>query len=157
MRGERLDNIYRGMKQRCYYPKHTAYERYGGRGITVCEEWKNSSKPFFEWALANGYEDHLTLDRIDPNGNYEPSNCRWVTMREQAYNRRSQSGTGVVGVSYHKRDRLYEAYIRVGKRLYHLGSSKNLQEACALRKQAELALSKSTTFETNIHTITPNN
>ena len=140
MKGERLDNIYRGMKQRCYYHKHKAYERYGGRGITVCDEWKNSSKAFFEWALANGYEEHLTLDRIDNNGNYQPSNCRWITQREQCCNRRTKSNTGVVGVCYNKRDKLYEAYIRIDGTLRHLGSSKVFQEAIALRKQAEAEL-----------------
>ena len=137
MKSKRLDNIYRGMKQRCYYPKHTAYKRYGGRGITVCEEWKNSSKSFFEWALANGYEEHLTLDRIKNDGNYEPSNCRWITAREQAYNRSTRSSTGVVGVSYHKRDKLYCSYIRINGKLHHLGYSKDLKEAVALRKRAE--------------------
>jgi hypothetical protein len=128
------------MKQRCYYPKHTAYEIYGGRGITVCEEWKNSSKAFFEWALANGYEEHLTLDRIDNDGNYEPSNCRWISYREQATNRRSKSNTGVVGVSYHKQHKRYDAYIRIDGKLHHLGSSKDIKEAIALRKQAEATL-----------------
>ena len=140
MKGERLDNIYRGMKQRCYYSKHRAYAIYGGRGITICDEWKKSSKPFFEWALANGYEDHLTLDRIDPNGNYEPSNCRWVTVREQSYNRRSKSNTSVVGVSYNKQHKKYEAYIRIDGILRHLGQSKDLQEAVAMRKRAEAEL-----------------
>ena len=140
MNSKRLDNIYRGMKQRCYYQKHKAYKNYGGRGISVCDEWKNSSKAFFKWALSNGYEEHLTLDRIDNNGNYEPSNCRWVSQREQATNKRSKSNTGVVGVSYNKQHKLYDAYIRVGKKLHHLGRSKDLQEAIALRKQAESAL-----------------
>ena len=142
MKGERLDNIYRGMKQRCYYQKHKAYKRYGGRGITVCDEWKNSSKAFFEWAMAYGYEEHLTLDRIDNNGNYEPSNCRWITQREQCYNRRTKSNTGVVGVCYNKGCKLYEAYIRINGTLRHLGSSKDLQEAIAMRKQAEAELIK---------------
>lgn len=153
MESKRLESIYHGMKQRCYYQKHKAYKNYGGRGITVCEEWKNSSKAFFEWALANGYEEHLTLDRIENDGNYEPSNCRWVSQREQCNNKRNKSNTGVVGVCYHKRDKLYEAYIRVGKKLHHLGSSKDLQEAIALRKQAEMLCQR----EPNVHTITPNN
>ena len=140
MKGERLDNIYHGMKLRCYNSNHNAYQNYGGRGITVCDAWKNSSKAFFEWALANGYEEHLTLDRINNDGNYEPSNCRWITPREQAYNRRTKSNTNVVGVSYHKNAQRYEAYIRIDGKLRHLGSSKDLQEAIALRKQAESAL-----------------
>ena len=140
MRPKRLENIYHGMKQRCYYKNHTHFKNYGGRGITVCDEWKNSSKSFYEWALANGYEDRLTLDRIDNNGIYEPSNCRWITHREQCINRRTISNTGVVGVCYDKNKNRYQAYIRIGKTLRHLGSSKNLQEAVALRRQAESAL-----------------
>lgn len=140
MRIKRLESIYHGMKQRCYYEKHTGYERYGGRGITVCDEWKNSYKAFFKWALANGYNEHLTLDRIDNDGNYEPSNCRWITVREQAYNRCNQSNTGVVGVYYNEAKNLYEARIRIGTKLLYLGRSKDLQEAIALRKQAESTL-----------------
>ena len=144
MRPKRLENIYAGMKQRCYYKKHNAFNLYGGRGITVCDEWKNSSKAFYEWALANGYQDHLTLDRIDNDGNYEPSNCRWVTYREQASNRRTISNTGVVGVCYNKGKNRYDAYIRITGKLHHLGYTKNLQEAIALRRQAEATLCNQT-------------
>ena len=62
---------------------------YGGRGITVCDEWKNSFESFYEWAMSNGYREDLTIDRINVNGNYEPSNCRWATIAEQQANKRS--------------------------------------------------------------------
>ena len=99
----RLHRIHHNMKNRCYNQNFKEYKNYGGRGITVCEEWLNPEKikidgthisntskglvSFKEWALANGYSDELTLDRIDVNGNYEPSNCRWVSRKTQCNNK----------------------------------------------------------------------
>lgn len=86
---ERLYNIWLHMKDRCNNPNFKSYHNYGGRGISVCEEWSNSYQTFREWALENGYSDELTIDRIYVNGNYSPSNCRWLTRQEQSYNKRT--------------------------------------------------------------------
>jgi hypothetical protein len=76
------------MKQRCYNEHRKYYPDYGGRGIKVCSEWHDFAN-FREWALSNGYQDNLSIDRIDVNGNYEPSNCRWTTNVEQQRNCRN--------------------------------------------------------------------
>lgn len=78
----RIHNIWKGMKNRCYNKSNHKYKYYGGRGITVCDEWKNNFKAFYEWAMSHGYRDDLTIDRIKNDGNYEPSNCQWLTVQE---------------------------------------------------------------------------
>lgn len=84
----RLYRIWLNMRTRCSNPKAINWERYGGRGIAVCDEWEASYEAFRDWALANGYADHLSIDRENNAGSYEPGNCRWVTAKEQANNRR---------------------------------------------------------------------
>ncbi len=85
----KLYAIYNCIINRCYNNKNKDFNNYGNRGITVCDEWRYDFKKFYDWAMTNGYEKGLTIDRINNNGNYEPNNCRWITMKQQSFNRRT--------------------------------------------------------------------
>lgn len=80
----RIYSTWQNMRQRCSNPRRDNYPRYGGKGVRVCKEWNESFVAFRDWAFANGYAEHLTIDRINARGNYEPGNCRWVTKSENS-------------------------------------------------------------------------
>lgn len=95
----RIYAIWVNMKKRCYNPNHISYKNYGGRGIFVCEQWLNDFQLFRTWAMENGYNEKLTIDRIDNDGNYYPENCRWATVRQQSNNKRNNYKVTLNGVT----------------------------------------------------------
>lgn len=130
------------MRDRCLNKNSPSYPYYGGRGITICERWLSSSANFIEdmgWRPKG-----MTLDRIDNNGNYEPGNCRWVTMKEQAGNRRKQrvgglqpnSASGLKGVKLNSKG-VWEAYGKENSHQKHLYYGPDFFEACCARKSWE--------------------
>ncbi len=124
----RLYNIWRAMKSRCYQSNNDHYQHYGGRGITICDEWRNDFIPFQDWALKNGYKEHLTIDREDNDGNYEPDNCRWITKKLQNINKRkNKSELNIRGV-YKSKDR-FRALISINGKSITLGIFDTVKEA----------------------------
>lgn len=102
----RLYSIWENMKSRCYNKNVPKYETYGKKGVRVCKEWKDSYDDFHDWAISHGYNSSLSLDRINPDGNYEPSNCRWANNTEQANNKTNSRKDGVKQERAHRLDSL---------------------------------------------------
>ena len=91
----RLYGVWNSMRSRCYRPADKHFHHYGGRGITVCNEWLNNFQAFYDWAMSNGYDENAprgqcTIDRIDNDKGYSPDNCRWITIQEQQFNKRTR-------------------------------------------------------------------
>ncbi len=128
LRDTKLYSVWASIKGRTLNPKNKLYNDYGGRGITICDEWKNDFMSFYNWALSNGYEENkgLSIDRIDNDGNYEPNNCRWTTQNIQARNQRIRKNntSGYKGVSYNKGNNKCVAQIVVNNKRIYLGSFK---------------------------------
>lgn len=91
----RLYHTWMDMKSRCYDKNVEAYRFYGARGIKICHEWRNNFMAFYNWALANGYQEHLTIDRIDSGGDYSPENCQWLTRSDNAKRQHRNTRNGV--------------------------------------------------------------
>ncbi len=126
----RLYRLWADIKSRTLNINTKVFNDYGGRGITICEEWKNDFKSFYDWAMSNGYSGRLSIDRINNDGNYEPNNCRWATQTIQTRNQRIQKNntSGYKGVSYNKETGRYRANIDVNKKQIYLGSFSTLVE-----------------------------
>jgi hypothetical protein len=110
-KGTRIYRIWNGMKQRCLNPNSPNYKRYGGRGIKICDEWMNFEN-FLNWAKSTEYNDTLSIERDNYNRNYEPSNCRWATCKEQANNRSNNTFITVSGITLNIKQ--WSEYLNVG-------------------------------------------
>ena len=104
LRKHRLYGVWVNIKERCLKPRNKAYKNYGGRGIKICENWSKNFLNFYDWAMANGYAESLSIDRIDVNGDYCPENCRWATPKQQARNKRDSKMVVFNGVEKHWMD-----------------------------------------------------
>lgn len=131
----KLYSVYISIKKRCNNKNHHAFKDYGGRGISLSMVW-NNYEVFRDWALANGYEEGLSLDRIENDGNYEPSNCRWVTQKIQVINKRIRKSAKGLPSGVRSRGKTFSAEICVNYILKYLGTFKTIQEASEAYQKA---------------------
>lgn len=136
----RLYAIYKDMIRRCYNEndtRGTGYIKYGAKWIKVCKEWRNDRVVFFEWALVNGYEENLSLDRENSYGNYEPKNCRWATRTMQSRNtpKFKKGISGVRGVSYCKTAKRWRATISINNKGITIGRADTINDCALMRNK----------------------
>lgn len=138
----RLFNTWSGMIYRCENPHASHYSIYGGRGISVCEEWRNSYEAFAKWSLSHGYSDDKEIDRINNDGNYCPENCRWIPHKSNSRNRRARNQSGVSGVNFRPSRTgiggTWRAGIVVDGKNINIGHFEKFEDAVEARKQAEI-------------------
>lgn len=141
MSGHRLYYTWQRMKSRCGNPNNSDYADYGGRGILVEDPWSYSFQEFYK-DMAPTYQEGMELDRIDVNGNYSSSNCKWSTEQEQAWNQRTYKSnkSGKSGVTWNKKGSRWEARISKDSVEYYLGSYSDMFDAIRARELAELDL-----------------
>ncbi|MBK5202157.1 MAG: hypothetical protein JJE45_00345 [Prolixibacteraceae bacterium] len=137
MSNTRLYRVWDAMVQRITNPNDSSYHNYGGRNISICEEWKKFI-PFMEWALSHGYKDTLEIDREDNDGNYEPSNCRFVTRRVNQLNKRKRPDYGIFYRSWELRP--YSIYLGSNGKSYYGGNAETIEEARKIRDSFEVML-----------------
>lgn len=139
---KKVYSCWRNMINRCYRVTDTQYHDYGGRGITVCDEWLNSFMLFYNWAKVIGWEDGLQIDRININGNYEPSNCKFITQSENVAvgkrRKRSDTKSGFTGVSWNKTNVKWQSMITINKKQIFLGCYDTVKDALRARIDAEI-------------------
>lgn len=140
--GHPMYKTWEGMVARCENKNNSGYINYGGRGITVCTEWRNSFKSFYDWAIENGYSENLTIDRIDNDGNYCPENCQWITNAENnavgKTRMSSRNTSGYIGVVKSRTKGKWVASIQISGKVISLGTFANIQLAIEARINAEI-------------------
>ncbi len=135
----RLYNIYRHMIWRCENPNADQYPYYGGKGVEICKEWREDFKAFKKWAYENGYNDNLSIDRIDPDKDYSPDNCQWISSSENIAKRHKQNKKDGLPTGIYKRfygeSIKYLAYSHVGGKTAYIGSFDTAKEAAKARNR----------------------
>ena len=138
LQNTRIYRIWCGMKRRCYNKHNEHFDRYGGRGIIVCDEWKTDFMNFYDWAMSNGYDDKLSIDRINNEGNYEPSNCRWANQKQQIVNStaaiKCSLGGNIVSLS-DIADILGVSFKRIRRIVHMLNNGYDMNEILSLSKK----------------------